>query len=138
MLISENIKELLKQTIKPVQLMEGETPPQYTSMIITTKGSIIWYVNGDTPEKYNCSATNLKMMALLLKDKWVEDKDLVPVDTIHHFELEDLHVALTRIYDSELLLVFIAGDEFPNGMLGFKMKYALPAFHDLAAYQLSN
>ncbi|QEU59303.1 Slm4 [Kluyveromyces lactis] len=138
MLLSENIKELLQETIKPVQLLEGSTPPQYTSMIITSKGSILWYVNGTTPESYNSSLTNLKMMALLIKDKWCEDQESTPADAIHHFELEDLHIALAKIPDSELLLVLIAGNEFPNGLLGLKLKYVLPAFHDLQGYKLSS
>lgn len=78
------------------------------------------------------------MMALLIKDKWSEDQDSSPADAIHHFELEDLHIALAAIRDSELLVVLIAGSEFPNGLLGLKLQYALPAFHDLEGYKLSN
>ncbi|KAG0677224.1 hypothetical protein C6P41_000745 [Kluyveromyces marxianus] len=137
MLLSENIKGLLQETIKDAPLLEGKTPPIYTSMIITNRGSILWYVNNKTPETYNSSVTNLKMMALLIKDKWCEDKDSVPVDTIHHFELEDLHIALSRIPDSDLLLVYIAGNEFPNGLLGLKLKYSLEAFRDLHGYRLA-
>ena len=107
-------------------------------MILTNKGSILWYVNGDTPQTYNSSPTDLRMMALLIKDKWSDEKDSLPADAIHHFELGDLHIALSRIPESDLLLVFIAGHEFPNGMLGLKMKYALPAFHDLEGYKLSS
>ena len=105
-------------------------------------------VNGDSH-----SVNNLKMMSLLIRDKWSEDQaqtddrpasnrykyelDNTGLNTnIYTYEIEDLHACVAQIPQSDLLLLFIAGASYPYGLLVLKMKKSLLAFQDMYGYKL--
>lgn len=155
MLHGKNIHHLLELTLSPVQTVVAEHEPLFSSLLVScTNGSIISYANSDTaPTTYNNSSNNLKMMALLVRDKWNEDQQDPSAQATHScyqceaedgevtrvytYELEDLHACVAQIPRSDLLLLFIASSDYPYGLLVKKMKAALQAFSSMYGYKLN-
>ncbi|SCU83501.1 LAFA_0D03972g1_1 [Lachancea sp. 'fantastica'] len=156
MLQGKNIQDVLQKTLKPVSTIGSDHGPLYSSILLSgINGSIISYANSEeTPTSYNKSGNNLKMMALLIRDKWNEDQsdqsaqktsscyawelDNGSASThIYTYELEDLHACVAQIPRSDLLLLFVAGGEYPYGLEVLKMKFALKSFSSMYDYKLN-
>ncbi|SCU89178.1 LAME_0E02476g1_1 [Lachancea meyersii CBS 8951] len=156
MLHGKNIQRLLKETLGAVSTMGSENEPLYSSILLSgINGSIISYANSDgTPTSYNKSGNNLKMMALLIRDKWNEDEqdanarktascytcelaDGSESTHIYTYELEDLHACVAQIPRSDLLLLFVASGKYPYGLEVLKMKSGLKAFSGMYGYKLN-
>lgn len=150
---SRNVKKLLEKTILPIETIDGSSYSIQSTVLLSCKtGSIISYVNSPKNHPtYNNSLNNIRMMALLIKDKWSEDEsDVEEQNTfscyhesydnistrIYTYELEDLHTCVSQIPDSELLLLFIGESTYPYGLLAMKMKIALRSFTDIYGYKL--
>ncbi|CEP62831.1 Slm4p LALA0_S06e04830g [Lachancea lanzarotensis] len=158
MLQGKNIQDVLQKTLKAVSTIGSDHGSLYSSILLSgINGSIISYANSDeTPSSYNKSGNNLKMMALLIRDKWSEDQSdqsaqktsscyNVELDDgsaaasthIYTYELEDLHACVAQIPRSDLLLLFVAGGEYPYGLEVLKMKFALKSFSSMHDYKLN-
>ena len=159
MLHAKNVKGFLENTLKPYDLhsVDFKTSSLQSSMIlIATNGGILSYAtsNNDVPKnsinEIN-SVNNLKMMSLLIKDKWSEDENdteeqhsnscyPVEIDSfktkIYTYEMEDLHTCVAQIPNSDLLLLFIAEGSFPYGLLVIKIERAMRELTDLFGYKL--
>lgn len=159
MLNSQKIKELLQHFLKPISLNEPisfKTPPLQSVVLISSiNGAIISYANTD--ETANTSVNNLKMICLLCKDRWSEDESNLeeqstkccyryqwqvdngkPYETrIYTYEIEELHVVISHIPESDLILLFTAGKDFPYGLMVLKMKNLLQSINNLYGYKLS-
>ncbi|SCU99763.1 LAMI_0G00650g1_1 [Lachancea mirantina] len=153
MLHGRHIKSLLTETLNPVQTQHSIQEALHSSLLISSdNGAIISYANTEPSSVgYNSSINNLKMMALLIKDKWSEDERDVSEQTteccytydlerettrIYTYELEDLHSCVAQLPRSNLLLLFIANPNYPYGLMVLKMKYAIGAFKDMFGYKL--
>ncbi|CDF91579.1 related to SLM4-Protein with putative role in actin cytoskeleton organization [Zygosaccharomyces bailii ISA1307] len=153
---SKNVKALLHATTKPVHigyLSYDSEPLQSSVLLAATNGAILSFVTSkpSTPSETH-SLNNLKMMSLLIRDKWNEDEqqELLrarydytitvheePTTThIYTYEIEDLHACVAQIPQSDLLLLFIADSNFAYGLLVMKIKGALEAFRDMYGYKL--
>lgn len=154
---SQNVKALLETTLKPVHigyLSFDSDPLQSSILLAATNGALLSFAisNSSVPNAMH-STNNLKMMSLLIRDKWSEDEQEQRLQS-HHFhsividnetwttniytyEIEDLHACTAQIPQSELLLLFIADVGFPYGLLVMKMKGALEAFRDMYGYKLA-
>ncbi|SCV01732.1 LANO_0F13256g1_1 [Lachancea nothofagi CBS 11611] len=156
MLHGKNIHSLLQETLRPVHTLTSDHEALYSSIIVSgINGSIISYANSEvTPATYNKSSNNLKMMALLIRDKWNEDQLDSGAQTtsscyrcelaegmestyIYTYELEDLHACVAQIPRSDLLLLFIASDQYPFGLEVLKLKSAINAFSSMYGYKLN-
>ncbi|QLL32199.1 hypothetical protein HG536_0C03670 [Torulaspora globosa] len=158
---SRNVRELLQTLLKPVRIDAVSfttSPLQSAVLLASTNGSVISFASSDTTKQDNHSVNNLKMMSLLIRDKWSVDESLAndrssPVETryrhkieseedgklfsdIYTYEIEDLHACVAQIPQSELLLLFIAETGYPYGLLKLKMQKALLAFKDMYGYKL--
>ncbi|CCD22910.1 Slm4p NDAI_0A07560 [Naumovozyma dairenensis CBS 421] len=220
MIHADNIRQVLEATLKPIKIrtLPIETPCLKSSLLLSAlNGAIMAYANADTDsgaifkddeddtqdtdeETQNTTSqattmNNLKMMSLLIKDKWSEDEknpeaqttnscyiyDLkekqnkdenitdqqekveqhqttdggsslqkpTPLPTvegnvndksssirIYTYAVEDLHACVTEIPRSDLLLLFIADNSYPYGLLVLKMKALVSAVTDLYGYKL--
>lgn len=154
---SKNVKALLEATTKPVhiQYLSYDSDPLQSSVLLaTTNGAILAFATS-TPTSPNesHSMNNLKMMSLLIRDKWNEDeeeqvsptrydytvtieKGTTATTHIYTYEIEDLHACVAQIPQSDLLLLFIADADFPYGLLVMKIKGAMEAFRDMYGYKL--
>ncbi|EJS44805.1 YBR077C [Saccharomyces arboricola H-6] len=159
MLHSKNVKVFLENTLKPYDLhsVDFKTSSLQSSILLTaTNGGIMSFAtsNSDVPKnsinEIN-SVNNLKMMSLLVKDKWSEDENntveqptnsCYPVEIesfktkIYTYEMEDLHACVAQIPNSDLLLLFIAESTFPYGLLVIKIERAIRELSDLFGYRL--
>lgn len=163
MLYSGHIKKLLDRILEPVKTPLSTYELQSAVLLSAKTGSIISFAS-NSPQKpiNNDSINNLKMMALLIREKWLEDEQdpdaqstkscytisiepntsetnqiLQPYTThIYTCGLEDLHTCVAQVPDSDLLLLFIANSSVPYGLLVIKMKNVLPAFRDIFGYKL--
>lgn len=158
---SRNVRELLQTLLKPVNIdsIQFKTNPLQSAVLLaSTNGSVISFANSDDSKQDNHSINNLKMMSLLIRDKWFVDESqtsdqashsetcyrykIEPKDgdslftDIHTYEIEDLHACVAQIPQSELLLLFIAETGYPYGLLKLKMQKALLAFQDMYGYKL--
>ncbi|CCK72308.1 Slm4p KNAG_0J02270 [Huiozyma naganishii CBS 8797] len=159
MINSKNLKNLLSNTLAPVEL---ESVPfstdslQSAALISVANGAIISYANTAQPGDSVSSLNNLKMMCLLCKDKWSEDEaDLQsqstkccyryqwqldqgkPYETrIYTYEIEELRVCLAHLPESDLILVLFATQEYPYGLLVLKLKNCLKSFQNIYGYKL--
>ncbi|QLQ80456.1 hypothetical protein HG537_0D04560 [Torulaspora globosa] len=153
---SRNVRELLHTLLKPVHIDAVSfttSPLQSAVLLASTNGSVISFASSDTTKQDNHSVNNLKMMSLLIRDKWAVDESLVGEQTryrhkiesqdnenlfsdIYTYEIEDLHACVAQIPQSELLLLFIAETGYPYGLLKLKMQNALLAFKDMYGYKL--
>lgn len=156
---SRNVRELLQTLLKPVHIdaVSFKTSPLQSAVLLaSTNGSVISFASSDKQD--NHSVNNLKMMSLLIRDKWAVDESLAnerssPAETryrhkieteegealfsdIYTYEIEDLHACVAQIPQSELLLLFIAETGYPYGLLKLKMQKALLAFKDMYGYKL--
>lgn len=97
------------------------------------------------------------MMCLLCKDRWSEDEqDLDQQSTkccyryqwqvnngksyetrIYSYEIEEMHVVVAHIPESDLIILFIANKDYPYGLLILKMKHAINSIDNLYGYKLS-
>lgn len=152
MLHSKNIRNVLRNTLSAVDSLTTTTGNLQSAILLSAvNGSIISYVNGEERlPNYNSSVNNLRMMALLIKDKWSEDEEESSMDEdiryvynfegettrIYTYELEDLHTCVAQIPRSDLLLLLIGGSQYPHGLLVLKMKYTLQAFSQMHGYKL--
>ncbi|AAS54287.2 AGL204Cp [Eremothecium gossypii ATCC 10895] len=162
MLQSRSIKRLLQQTLEPTATPLSTYQLQSTVLLSSKTGSIVSFVSANPAHPTSGDAlNNLKMMALLIKEKWSEDEHdpqaqatkscyhvtvparddaaaaAAPLTTrIYTCELEDLHTCVAQIPGSDLLLLFIADSLFPHGMLVLKMKSLLSAFSEVYGYKL--
>ncbi|CAI4055364.1 hypothetical protein SKDZ_02G1810 [Saccharomyces kudriavzevii ZP591] len=159
MLHSKNVKVFLESTLKPYDLhsVDFKTSSLQSSILITaTNGGILSYATSKSDVSKNSineinSVNNLKMMSLLIKDKWSEDeKDSaeqitnscypVEIDSyktrIYTYEMEDLHACVAQVPNSDLLLLFIADSTFPYGLLAIKIENAMRELTDLFGYRL--
>lgn len=155
MLHGNNIRRLLEETLSAVQTIVSDHESLYSSLLVScTNGSIISYANSEsTPPTYNSSYNNLKMMGLLVRDKWNEDQQDASAQStrscynyeidgaqnttrIYAYELEDLHACVAQIPRSNLILLFIASGTYPHGLQVLKMKRALTAFSAMYGYKL--
>lgn len=154
---SQNVRKVLEATLKPVHidyLSFDSSPLQSSILLSATNGAVLSYAASTSSTSNEMhSINNLKMMGLLVRDKWSEDEQeqrlqsrythSVTLDketattNIYAYEIEDLHACTAQIPQSSLLLLFIADVEFPYGLLVMKMKGALEAFKDMYGYQLS-
>ncbi|SCU97428.1 LADA_0H06238g1_1 [Lachancea dasiensis] len=162
MLHGQNIHKLLTQTLRSVQTLTSDREEVLYSSILLSglNGSIISYANReDTPASYNKSTNNLKMMSLLIRDKWNEDQmdpsaqstsscytcelRTDPEDGnseathIYTYEIEDLHACVAQIPRSDLLLLFIGSGQYPYGLEVLKMKAALEGLASMQGYKLN-
>lgn len=157
MINGKNVKQLLQQSIRSVAIdsINYKSNSLKSSLLISSiNGAVISLVSDDT-NKIDSSLNNLKMMSLLSKDKWSEDElnkanqstkscyefnynvsDKSYSTRIYTYELEELHACIAQIPDSDLLLLFIADNKYPYGLLVMKMKHLLPAFNDMINYRL--
>lgn len=155
---SRNVKLLLDALLKPVNIdtISFTTNPLQSSVLLaSTNGSVISFSNSDSASDDTHSVNNLKMMSLLIRDKWSEDQaqlderpasnrynySLDPQDpalltNIYTYEIEDLHACVAQIPQSDLLLLFIADIGYPYGLLVMKMEKSLLAFKDMYGYKL--
>lgn len=153
---SRNVKTLLDTLLKPVEIepISFTTNPLQSSVLLaSTNGSVISFSNSSSVNGDSHSVNNLKMMSLLIRDKWSEDQaqtddrpasnrykyelDNTGLNTnIYTYEIEDLHACVAQIPQSDLLLLFIAGASYPYGLLVLKMKKSLLAFQDMYGYKL--
>ncbi|CAI4058674.1 hypothetical protein N7582_001166 [Saccharomyces uvarum] len=159
MLHFENVKVFLENTLKSYDLssIDFKTSHLQSSILLTaTNGGILSYATSDSSVPKNSineinSVNNLKMMSLLIKDKWSEDendpgeqstKSCYPVEidsfkiNIYTYEMEDLHACVGQIPNSDLLLLFLADNTFPYGLLVVKIEKALRELTDLYGYRL--
>ncbi|GAV55900.1 hypothetical protein ZYGR_0AZ00710 [Zygosaccharomyces rouxii] len=154
---SQNVKKVLEATLKPVHIdyLSFDSDPLQSSILLSaTNGTVLSYAASQSSASSEMhSVNNLKMMGLLIRDKWSEDEQeqrlqsrythSITVDketvttNIYTYEIEDLHACTAQIPQSGLLLLFIADVAFPYGLLVMKMKGALEAFKDMYGYQLS-
>lgn len=159
MLNSLKIQALLQHFLKPVSLDEPisfkTSPLQSVVLISSLNGAIISYANSD---ESNTSINNLKMVCLLCKDRWSEDESNLeeqstkccyryqwqvnngkPYETrIYTYEIEEMHVVIAHIPESDLIVLFTANkDDFPYGLMVLKMKHTLQAISNLYGYRLS-
>lgn len=147
MIHSKNTQELLTRVLAGKKLKDGLSIPELHSVLLlsATTGSMISY-STSLDMKDNDAVNNLKIMGLLIKDKFVSDENkqcekgyLVDGETqqrIYTYEVEDLHCCGTRLPDSDILFVFLARREFPYGLLVMKMKASLNSFKQLSGYKL--
>ncbi|AET38380.1 Slm4p Ecym_2670 [Eremothecium cymbalariae DBVPG len=163
MLHSTNIKQLLQRTLEPTHTPVSTYQIQSAVLVSRKSGSIVSFVtNSVSKVPSNDSINNLKMMALLTKEKWSEDEQdpkaqatkscyHVTINTpdsgsaasssqttsrIYTFELEDLHTCVAQIPGSDLLLLLIGDSSYPHGLLVMRLKSALGAFQDVYGYKL--
>lgn len=158
MLNSQKIKELLHNVMEPVVLnspVSFKTSPLDSGALISSiNGAIISY---DISDETKTSINNLKMMCLLCKDRWSEDESHIDQQStkccykyqwqiangknyetrIYTYEIEELHVAVGHLPESDLILLLISGKEYPYGLMILKMKHALQSFENLYGYKLS-
>lgn len=156
---SRNVKALLDELLNPVSIepISFKTRPLQSSVLLaSTNGSMLSFSNSESSDGDSYSVNNLKMMSLLIRDKWSEDQTK-PVDfpatnrykqeltlpdnttlstNIFTYEIEDLHACVAQIPQSDLLLLFIADASYPYGLLALKMKKSLFAFQDMYGYKL--
>lgn len=169
---SGNVKELLETLLKPVSLdyiSFKSNALQSSALLAKSNGSVLSFSNSGPTDEIHV-VNNLKMMSLLIRDKWSEDEtdkqeqlntpngsahpassntndncykyDLSSktgetlTTNIYTYEIEDLHACVCQIPQSDLLLLFIADNSFPYGLLALKMQKALEAFSDLYGYKL--
>lgn len=153
---SRNVKTLLDTLLKPVEIKPISftlNPLQSSVLLASTNGSVISFSNSSSVNGDSHSVNNLKMMSLLIRDKWSEDQaqtDDRPASNLYKYELnntglntniytyeiEDLHACVAQIPQSDLLLLFIADASYPYGLLVLKMKKSLLAFQDMYGYKL--
>lgn len=168
---SKNVKALLETLLAPVSIdaISFKTNPLQSSILLaSSNGSVLSFANSslDTNQNETRSVNNLKMMSLLIRDKWSEDekenedqpknvnattnsetnnrynyeinteKNETLITTIYTYEIEDLHACVSQVPQSDLLLLFIADASYPYGLLVIKMKKALIAFNDMYGYKL--
>lgn len=159
MLNSNNVKVFLENTLKPYDLhsVDFKTTSLQSSILLTaTNGGILSYATSNSDVLKNSineinSVNNLKMMTLLIKDKWSEDENdtadqtsnscyPIEIDSfktkIYTYEMENLHACVAQIPNSDLLLLFIADGTFPYGLLVFKIERAMRELTDLFGYRL--
>lgn len=156
MINSKAITQLLTELSKPVTLtsVKFQTETLQSAVVVSSiNGAILSYFINDQNDK---SLNNLKMMSLLCKDKWSEDEqDLSQQQTtscyshewqimdaefktrIYTYEIEELHVCLTHLPESDLIVIFFADTQYPYGLLVMKMKTSLESFASLYGYKLS-
>ncbi|CCH62263.1 hypothetical protein TBLA_0G03260 [Henningerozyma blattae CBS 6284] len=99
MLHSENIHCVLEQSLSPVNLttISFHAPPLQTAAILSKEnGSILSFVNSsNSNDKYSNntsgnnvqSLNNLKMIGLLIKDKWHQDEFQLSAANNNHHEV---------------------------------------------------
>ncbi|CCC71812.1 hypothetical protein NCAS_0I01440 [Naumovozyma castellii] len=201
MIHSANVKAVLEITLKPIDIktLPYKSPSLQSSLLLSNiNGSILSYATSSDANQSNLttqatSLSNLKMMSLLIKDKWFEDEreyytqlrekgtniaskssncysyevpslqkmdnevsepvspiqeanssihtlnDMAKTETvvrIYTYEIEELHVCVSAIPQSDLLLLFIADNKYPYGLLVMKMEGALEAFKEMYGYRL--
>lgn len=156
MINSKAVTQLLCELSKPVTLtaVKFQTEPLHSAVVVSSlNGALLSYFIYNQEDS---SLNNLKMMSLLCKDKWSEDEqDLKKQQTsscysyewhadsttyatrIYTYEIEELHVCLTRLPESDLLVIFFADRQYPYGLLVMKMKASLEAFANLSGYKMS-
>lgn len=158
MLNSKKIKELLQQFLNPISLnnpVSFRTEPLESAVLISSNnGAIVSYANSNDNKT---SLSNLRMMCLLCKDRWSEDEaDLEqqatkccyryqwqidngkPYETrIYTYEIEELHICVAHIPESDLILLFSSKKDYPYGLMVLKMKHSLKSVQDLYGYKLS-
>lgn len=159
---SRNVRKVLEALLKPVNIdvISFKTRPLQSAILLaSTNGSVISFATSNDTKQDNYSVNNLKMMSLLIRDKWSADESQVtdrssPGETnyskytiesndnksistdIYTYEIEDLHACVAQLPQSELLLLFIADADYPYGLLVLKMQKALHAFKDMYGYKL--
>ncbi|EDO17029.1 hypothetical protein Kpol_1065p46 [Vanderwaltozyma polyspora DSM 70294] len=166
MLNSDNIRKVLSHTLEPVSIPSISYNSLYLQssvLLSSSNGGVLSFAtlldstngNGD-PHALN----NLKMMGLLIRDKWSEDETApeeqntnscyiytIPKESdqdvdesqstrIYTYEIEELHACVAQIPKSDLLLLFIADKQYPYGLLVMKMKNILLSLKSLYGYTL--
>ncbi|CAB4256843.1 similar to Saccharomyces cerevisiae YBR077C SLM4 Component of the EGO complex [Maudiozyma barnettii] len=146
------IEDLLHQTLKPFATDSQQLQIQSAILLSTKNGSVLSYsTNLNLLDDSNTTnnETSLKLMTLLCKDKWDENENDEPEPhyifkwdsyetRIYNYEIENLHAAITKIPNSDLLLLLIADPSFPYGLLTLKMKYLLKSCNSLINYKLNS
>ena len=154
---------VLQQALQPISLTPGtptatDTPTvalQSCALLSATNGALLLHAGtpaGTLGASPSAALNNLRMMALLCKDKWdndTEEEEPSQEDTatqpsvythagtrIHNYALEGLHAAVARIPGSELLLLCIAPAAFPYGLLARRAAAVLDACAGLRGYSL--
>lgn len=168
MLNSDNIKHVLSNTLEPVSIDSisfNSSVLQSSVLLSSSNGAVLSYVTSNKMNSginsYSHTINNLKMMSLLIKDKWSDDEAnteeqttsscynyIIPSENdnsgtedrlntrIYTYEIEDLHACVAQLPKSDILLLFIAEKQFPYGLLVMKMKNALLSFSSLYGYKL--
>lgn len=159
MLNSQKIQALLQHFLRPVSIEDPisfkTSSLQSVVLISSLNGAIISYANSD---ESNTSISNLKMVCLLCKDRWSEDESNPEEQStkccyhyqwqmnsgrtyktrIYTYEIEDMHVVMAYIPESDLIVLFTANkDDFPYGLMVLKMKQSLQSISNLYGYKLS-
>ncbi|AMD22383.1 HGR044Wp [Eremothecium sinecaudum] len=163
MLHSGNLKQVLRRSLEPIKTPVSTYQIQSAVLLSAKTGSIVSFAGNDSNKTSNKENLNhLKMMALLIREKWAEDEQdpsaqatkscyptTIPTSSekqdgavqsytsrIYTCGLEDLHTCVAQIPGSDLLLLFIGDSAFPHGLLVMKMKNTLGAFKDVYGYKL--
>ena len=154
---------ILQQALQPVSLTPGTTHThesnasvsiQSCALLTSLNGALLLHAGtplgtaqGPAGTSPSAALNNLRMMALLCKDKWEneegeeqeleQERSYAHGDTrIYNYELEGLHAAVARIPASQLLLVCIAPPTFPYGLLTLRLGAVLDACGGLRGYTL--
>ncbi|KAL3232179.1 Protein SLM4 [Nakaseomyces bracarensis] len=145
MIHSKNTQDLLGRILASKTLSGGVNVPELHSVLLLSAdtGSMISYCTS-LDIKDNDVVNNLKIMGLLIKDKYFSDENkhcekgyaISETQSIYTYEVENLHCCATRLEDSDLLYVFLAQKEFPYGLLVMKMKASLKSLDQLIGYKL--
>lgn len=144
MIHSKNTQELLERVLAGKDAGAVDVPELHSALLLSAlTGSMISYSTA-LDMKNNDAVNNLKIMGLLIKDKFVSDQNkqcakgyTVGNDQrIYTYEVENLHCCATRLPDSDILFVFLAKKDFPYGLLVLKMKASLNSLKQLSGYKL--
>ncbi|CCE65702.1 hypothetical protein TPHA_0M01270 [Tetrapisispora phaffii CBS 4417] len=174
MLNSKNIKEVLESTLDSIAipLISYESNKLQSSALVSgTTGSVLSFAMSNTDENGFGSSdahsvNNVKVMSLLVKEKWVDDENTPSEQTttscytyeipkaatqgfgmdsdtteplitrVYIYELERLRACVAQLPKSDILLLFIASNEYPYGLLVKKMKASILSFRSLFEYKL--
>ena len=150
MIHSRNVQALLDGMLGGCDVLEGTVPvPALHSVALLSAdtGSIISFSKQHDlehgPAEHD-SLNNLRIMALLVKDKFSSDEkkscekgyDLDGGHRAYTYDVEDLNASVTMIPDSDLLLMLLAHRDFPYGLLNMKLKACVKSFAQLYGYRL--
>lgn len=156
MLHSRNIGRILNESLSPVKISSPynfTSEPLHSALLISSQnGAIISFAtSGDTSNTKadvdnSHSINNLKMMSLLLRDKWAESQQHPETEmecykcengaVILCYEIETLHCCLAQIPQSDLLVCAIGSSKYTYGLLKLKLQVILEAFSGINGYTL--